>query len=67
MKIFGERIKELRIEKGLTISQLSKEVNIGVASISRWENDKALANIEQLDILADYFGVSTDFLLGKED
>ena len=67
MKIFGERLRELRTEKGLSIQSLSKEVQIGVASICRWENGQADGKGAQLVVLAKYFGVSTDYLLGLED
>ena len=67
MKIFGERLRELRTEKGLSIQLLSKEVQIGVASICRWENGQADVKGAQLVVLAKYFGVSTDYLLGLED
>lgn len=67
MKIFAERLKELRLEQNLSIFQLSKITKIGVASISRWENGISDIKGEQLVILAQYFNVSTDFLLGLED
>lgn len=67
MKIFGERLKDLRSENNLTILGLSKLVNIGVASICRWENNQADVKGEQLVILAKFFKVSTDYLLGLED
>ncbi len=64
---FSERLKELRLERGLSIQALSKLVDIGVASICRWENGKADIRGEQLCRLADFFGVSTDYILGRED
>ena len=67
MERFSERLKDLRIEKGLSIQSLSKEVGIGVASICRWENGKADVKGMQLIVLAKYFGVTTDYLLGLED
>ena len=67
MEKFSERLKDLRIEKGLSIQTLSKEVNIGVASICRWENGKADVKGAQLIVLARYFEVSADYLLGLED
>lgn len=67
MEKFSERLKDLRIEKGLSIQSLSHEVKIGVASICRWENGKADVKGAQLVILAKYFGVTTDYLLGLED
>ena len=67
MNIFAERLKELRIEKGLSIKQLSVATKLGVASICRWENDKAEVKGSQLIILAKYFNVTTDYLLGLEN
>ena len=40
MKIFAERIKELREERKLTMSQLAKELGIRQSTISRWERGK---------------------------
>ena len=67
MKIFAERLKELRQEKGLTIQALAREVKIGSSSLCRWENCQADIKGSQLVILAKYFGVSIDYLMGLED
>lgn len=67
MEKFVERLKELRIEKGLSIQALAKEVNIGSSSICRWENCQADVKGSQLIILAKYFNVSIDYLMGLED
>lgn len=67
MEKFAERLKELRIEKGLSIQALAKDVNIGSSSICRWENCQADVKGSQLIILAKYFNVSIDYLMGLED
>ena len=67
MKVFAERLKELRIEKSLTIKQLSKEVGIGSSSLCRWENCQADVKGSQLIILAKYFEVTIDYLMGLEN
>ena len=67
MNKLGERIKELRTERGLSILELSKLTNISNASICRWENNKTDIRGEQLIILAKFFGVTTDYLLGLEN
>ena len=67
MKIFAERLKELRLEKGLSIGGLAKEIGIGSSSLCRWENMQADVKGSQLIILAKYFGVRTDYLMGLED
>ena len=65
--IFPERLKELRLEKGLSINQLAKKLNIGAITISRWENNLRVPNIINLCVLAEFFDVSTDYLVGLED
>ena len=48
MKIFAERLKELRQEKGLSIQALAREVKIGSSSLCRWENCQADVKGSQL-------------------
>jgi len=67
MKIFGQRLKLLRIEKGLSTMALGKLIGVSDMAISRWENSKTDITSENLVKLAKYFGVSTDYLLGLED
>ena len=66
---FAERLKELRMEAGLTQEQLSKAVNgqLTASAIGLWELNKRVPNIESAMILAEYFGVSLDYLAGLED
>lgn len=67
MEIFAERLKELRIEKGLSIQALAKNIKISSSSLCRWENNQADVKGSQLIILAKYFKVSSDYLLGLEN
>ena len=67
MEKFAERLKELRIEKNLSIHSLAKQVKIGASSICRWENCQADVKGTQLVVLAKYFGVTIDYLMGLED
>ncbi len=67
MEKFSKILKELRIEKCLSIKQLSIATKIGSSSICRWENCQSDICASQLIILADYFGVTTDYLLGREE
>ena len=66
-KTFGKRLKELRIEKGLSIERLAEDVGIGKSSISRWENAQAYVYAIYVVRLAQYFNVSVDYLLGLEN
>ena len=69
MKIFSERLKELRLDKNLSQYQLAKELNCGIthSAISLWELEKRSPNMEALIILTLYFKVSIDYLVGLED
>ena len=69
MNKFSNRLKELRIEKGLSQENLSKELNykISQSAIAMWELNKRIPNLDALIILAQYFGVSIDYLAGLED
>ncbi len=67
MKIFAERLRELRTQRNLSMKQLAKELNTTDAAISNWENDINEPKITYLKVIAIYFGVTTDYLLGLED
>lgn len=67
MEIFAERLKELREDKNLSIQALSRELKISASSIWRWENGDSDIKASQLKLLAQYFKVSTDYLLGLEN
>lgn len=67
MRKFSERLKALRLEKQLSINQLSQTVKLSAASISRWETNQCDIKGDQLVILAKFFCVTTDYLLGLED
>lgn len=67
MNKFAERLKSLRQEKGLTLEQLAKEINMSYAAISRWESKQRIPNIEALIVIAKYFNISADYLLGLTD
>ena len=67
MKIFGERLRELRKEKKLSAKQLAKEINTTDATIIRWENDTMSPKAEAIVDVANFFNVSTDYLLGLKD
>ncbi len=67
VKIFAERFRELRLEKGIGQEQLAKELGVGKATISLWENGLREPKLYSLVIIAKYFGVSIDYLAGLED
>ncbi len=67
MNVFSIRLKELREEMGLSISQLAKNIGYSDVAVGRWERGLRQPNIEALIALAKYFKVSTDYLCGLED
>lgn len=67
MTKFPERLKELRIEKNLSQRDLAKATGISQNAIAFWENNKRVPNVNAVVILARYFEVTTDYLLGEED
>jgi transcriptional regulator with XRE-family HTH domain len=61
------RIKELREEKGLSARQLAKALNVSDRAIQRWEKEQRVPNADAVILLAQYFKISADYLLGLED
>lgn len=64
--ICGRRLAELREKRGLTQSMLSHRTGITRAAISHYEKGRREPDFSTLIILADYFNVSIDYLLGRE-
>ena len=61
------RIRELRLEKGLTIKALATELNIKESTLSKYERAEREPSIEALILLSKFFNVSVDYLVGKDD
>ena len=61
----GLRIKELRKQKKLTQKQLADKINVDCSAVTKWETGKANPDFEKQQFLADFFGVSVDYLLGR--
>lgn len=59
---FGEKIKQLRIDKGLTQEQASKEIGIAVSSLRNYENER-LPDTYQLKQIRDFYNVPYEYLL----
>lgn len=61
---FGSTIKKLRRSKELTQEELADILSISPQAVSRWETDAAMPDISLLPALCNFFGVTSDFLLG---
>ena len=66
VKIFGERLKELRIEKKIGQIELSKKLGVSKGTISLWENNLREPTLSNLILLSDFFEVTIDYLAGRE-
>ena len=66
-KLLGERIKILRKERLETTSDMGKNLGLVRTAITNWEVGTTHPSLENLCKLADYFGVTTDYLLGQAD
>lgn len=61
------KLFELRSEKNLSQRELAKIMNVSQGTYNNWENSNTQPSIEQLIALADFFGVSVDYLIGRTD
>lgn len=64
---FSIRVKELRKEKGLSQSEIAKRYDLDRTSIGKWETNISVPDIGIIKDLAEYFEVTTDYLLGISD
>jgi len=65
--MFADNIRKLRKEKELSQANLAKELKVAQQTIGKWEKGITRPRPKMLEKIADYFHVSTDYLLGRED
>lgn len=65
--LLGERLRGLRKEKGLSIQQVSDNLDCSYSKIALYESGKRNPDAETLKLLGNYFNVSVDYLLGLTD
>lgn len=63
----GQIIKNLRKKQDITQEKLAAYLNISYQAISKWENGTALPDITLIPQIANFFGVTSDELLGMKD
>ena len=66
MEKFHEKLKVLRKKQGLTQQEIAELLGVKRNTYSDWENGKCKPNYEKLEKIADFFGVSLDWLFGRE-
>jgi len=65
--VLGQKLKEARFYKKASQADVAKDLNMVESSYSKYEQGKNEPSLDTLIILARYFNVTTDFLLGLED
>lgn len=64
---FSDRLKSLRLERKISQNELSKKMELTRATINAWEMGISTPNAQSLVLLAKFFKVSVDYLLGMDD
>lgn len=67
MTTLGNKIRKLREKRGLTQTELGNLISVGKTTISNYETNYSSPDVETIKKIADYFNVSTDYLLGRGD
>lgn len=67
MEIFAQRLKELRNSRRVYQKEMAEYLGITVRGYQCYEAGQNYPDVKGLIALADYFGVSTDYLLGRSD
>ncbi|MGE5544680.1 MAG: helix-turn-helix domain-containing protein [Bacillota bacterium] len=62
----GARLVELRKKKGLSQAALSKQLGINRSTYAEWEIGRRRPELDSLIKLAEFYGISTDFILGLD-
>ncbi len=63
---FGRRLRVLRAAKGLSQNKLAEILGVSASTVALYENSFRMPSYDALIKIADYFGVSTDYLLGND-
>ena len=67
MSVFKNRLRALRLAEGYTQDELADALGFSRSSIGMYEQGRREPNFETIEILADFFNVDVDFLIGKSD
>ena len=62
--MIGDKLKELRAKKGYTVQQLCTELKMNKSTYAKYERNERDVSTDTLVSIADYYGVTTDYLLG---
>lgn len=65
--MFAQTLRQLRKEKGLTQIQFARLFSVASGTIAMWETGKREPDFDTMQRLADFFGVTVDYLLGRDE
>ena len=65
--MLNENIKKLRMARGLNQVEFARVMGVSKQCVSNWENDNVMPSIEMLIKIADFFNVTTDYILGRNE
>lgn len=63
--MIGDRIRELRSARRMSQTELAKAIHVSQQAITKWENGKSEPSSSAIDDIANYFNVSSDYLLER--
>ena len=66
IEAFASKLKKARIDTGFSLREVANETNIPYGTIANYELGRTQPNIENIGILADFYGVSVDWLFGTK-
>lgn len=65
--MFSERLRDLRNEKGISQKELAAALFVSQQTVAKWETDRSTPNPDMVSQIAQYFDVSSDYLIGMSD
>lgn len=63
---FQQTLRQLRRQHGLKQDELSRKLKVHVTTLKNWESGNSVPDAENICAIADFFHVSTDYLLGRD-
>lgn len=66
-KVFGERLREVRKQRGEAQTAIAKLIDVSVPQVSDMENGKKTTTVEKMALICEHYRVSADYLLGLTD
>jgi transcriptional regulator with XRE-family HTH domain len=65
--MYGERIRELRKEKNMSLKQLAEELDMPLTTLGNYEREERHPDFDTTAAIASYFGVTIDYLIGRSE